>query len=93
MIFPIVVPMTISATETTIPLEVSTNQVSIDTSIGMQVNVVAADVYRGDYTFTPTTATQTVQIANQMATSNITINPIPNNYGLIEWDGTRIRVS
>lgn len=49
--------------------------------------------YEGPYEFTPTSETQTVQIENELATSNITINPIPSNYGLITWDGSTLLVS
>ena len=49
--------------------------------------------YEGEYTFTPTDETQTIEINGLRATSNITINPIPNNYGLITWDGATLTVS
>lgn len=49
--------------------------------------------YRGDYTYTPSNAEQVVQINGKMATSNITINPIPSNYGLIAWNGAALSVS
>ena len=49
--------------------------------------------YEGPYEFTPTQETQTVLIENELATSNITINPIPSNYGLITWDGALLTVS
>lgn len=49
--------------------------------------------YDGPYDFTPTQETQTVLIENKMATDNITINPIPSNYGLITWNGSVLTVS
>lgn len=49
--------------------------------------------YSGPYEFTPTDSTQTVSIDNLMATQDITINPIPSNYGLITWDGATLTVS
>lgn len=49
--------------------------------------------YTGDYEFTPAEETQTIEIAAKRATENITINPIPKNYGLITWDGSVITVS
>lgn len=51
------------------------------------------DFYRGDYEYTPTHDTQTVQINGLLATQNITINPIPSNYGLITWSGSVLTVS
>ena len=49
--------------------------------------------YDGPYEFTPTVSEQIIDIANKTAIDNITINPIPNNYGLITWNGTTITVS
>lgn len=50
------------------------------------------DYYDGPYEFTPTQQEQTIPIQGKMATSNITINPIPPNYGRISWDGRRLTV-
>lgn len=47
----------------------------------------------GDYNYIPTQQTQTIEINGLRATDNITIEPIPNNYGLITWNGSVITVS
>lgn len=49
--------------------------------------------YVGEYEYTPTQQTQTIPIGGYKATQNITINPIPNNYGLITWNGATLTVS
>ncbi len=49
--------------------------------------------YEGSYEFTPTQDAQTISIDHRMALHDITINPIPNNYGLITWNGSTIKVS
>ena len=49
--------------------------------------------YTGAYEFTPTQGTQVIEIANKKATADITINPIPSNYGLITWNGSVLTVS
>lgn len=49
--------------------------------------------YPGPFEFTPSQLTQEIQISGMMATSNITINPIPSNYGLITWNGSALTVS
>lgn len=54
---------------------------------------VAVDEYSGPYEFTPGNAPQVVEIANKKATADITIGPIPDNYGLITWDGATLTVS
>lgn len=48
--------------------------------------------YEGSYEFTPTDEAQTIAIAGQIAEQNITINPVPQNYGRIEWNGSTLRV-
>ncbi len=55
--------------------------------------VSGSDTYTGSYEFTPTNQTQTINIANKTATRNITIDPIPSNYGLITWNGATLTVS
>ena len=54
---------------------------------------VAVDEYSGPYEFTPGNAPQVVEIANKKATADITIGPIPDNYGMITWDGSTLTVS
>lgn len=55
--------------------------------------VVQTNPFEGAYSYTPTNETQTILINGLRATDDITINPIPNNYGLITWDGSTITVS
>ena len=49
--------------------------------------------YDGSYEFTPTQSTQTIPISGLTARADITINPIPSNYGLITWNGSVLTVS
>lgn len=49
--------------------------------------------YTGEYEFTPTRETQTIEIANKKATADIIIKPIPKNYGLVTWNGSVLTVS
>ena len=49
--------------------------------------------YGGTYEITPTNETQILETDEKYLNNNITINPIPNNYGLITWNGTVITVS
>lgn len=49
--------------------------------------------YTGSYTVTPSAETQTLETAELYMTGNITINPIPSNYGLITWNGSVLTVS
>lgn len=52
-----------------------------------------ADPFTGEYTYTPSGTAQVIEIANMRATQNITINPIPSNYGRITWNGSVLTVS
>lgn len=49
--------------------------------------------YAGAYTVTPSSSTQTLKTTNMTLLGDITINPIPSNYGLITWNGTSLTVS
>ena len=49
--------------------------------------------YNGAYTFTPTQSEQTVEIRGMIAKQDIVIEPIPQNYGLIIWNGSVLSVS
>lgn len=51
------------------------------------------DPYEGDYEITPTDETQVLQTAGKWDRENITIKPIPSNYGLITWNGSALTVS
>ena len=49
--------------------------------------------YVGSYEVTPSAEEQIIPIANMIASQNIRINPIPQNYGLITWNGSVLTVS
>lgn len=49
--------------------------------------------YTGPYEFTPTRETQKVSIARKQATEDIIIHPIPQNYGLVTYNGSIITIS
>ena len=49
--------------------------------------------YEGPYEATPTRSTQVLSTSGRAMTQDFTVNPIPSNYGLIEWNGSVLRVS
>lgn len=57
------------------------------------LKVREVDYYTGSYEFTPSAERQTIEIDQLTASQNITINPIPSNYGLITWNGATLTVS
>jgi len=77
-----------------IPIELSVD-VSSDCSVelsGIDVDGLPPE-YRGAYNVTPNSETQILSTANRMMGQDVVINPIPNNYGLITWDGSVLTVS
>lgn len=53
----------------------------------------SADEYHGSYRVTPSLQTQTLNTKDKILIANVTVDPIPNNYGLITWDGSTLTVS
>lgn len=51
------------------------------------------DPYEGAYAVTPSAQAQTLSTRNLRMTDDVTIAPIPSNYGLITWDGSTLTVS
>ena len=49
--------------------------------------------YTGGYEVTPSQEQQILETKNTVLSENIVVNPIPENYGLITWNGAFIRVS
>lgn len=49
--------------------------------------------YTGAYSVVPSAEAQTLNTQDLKMTDNVTIAPIPSNYGKIEYDGYGIRVS
>ena len=60
---------------------------------GVKVDWENVPRYDGATEITPTTETQTLPTRGKAVLQDITINPIPNNYGLITWNGSIITVS
>lgn len=49
--------------------------------------------YEGETVFTPTEYTQTIPTGHTVLLSDITINPIPSNYGRITYTGGIISIT
>lgn len=49
--------------------------------------------YEGETTITPSGETQILATKDTRVLQNITIEPIPSNYGMISWDGSGILIS
>ena len=80
------------------PQSIKTTIISpvLDVSTGTQIaRDYSGDLpaYTGGYSVTPSEETQVLQTKNKRMTDNVTVAPIPSNYGRITWDGTVITVS
>lgn len=89
----IAIPMQVSVSRVNIQVGVSADEVSIPVGIGAAYQMRNGEIYQGGYEFTPTRETQTVQTKDRLLLENIRINPIPQNYGLITYNGSFITVS
>lgn len=61
--------------------------------IGGSMYAVGPPLYNGPLEVTPTQSTQVLATSGTRMDSDVTINPIPSNYGLITWNGSVLTVS
>lgn len=54
---------------------------------------ILPEEYEGSYDVTPGPEEKVLATANRWLTEDIMVQPIPDNYGLITWDGSTITVS
>lgn len=66
-------------------------EVTIESALAY-IKEEVADPFEGDYEYTPSEETQTIQIAGRTANQNITINGIPDGYARLVWDGQKLTV-
>ena len=90
---PNIVPMRVISSEDGFQMTVSSDSVEVGTKAAAEIRVTASDVYPGPYTVTPTEETQILSTQNKLDISNITIEPIPANYGRLTWNGNILTVS
>ena len=54
---------------------------------------ILPNAYEGAYEITPSSSEQTLETGSLYMTGNVTVKPIPSNYGLITYNGSTITVS
>ena len=76
-------------------VHVSIDPVSASIAVGTPIarDYVERDPYEGAYEITPSAETQILNTRNLRMTDNITVNPIPSNYGRIDYNGQYLVVS
>ena len=89
----IIVPVTLAESRTIVPVQLEDNNQPIPMSYTAPIQIITGvDWYDGSYDFIPTEQAQTIQISDKTARANITIEPIPTNYGRITYNGSTILV-
>lgn len=66
---------------------------NLTATLGSTVYVPVLEEYTGPFVVTPNTETQTLLTQGLHMAQNVTVNPIPSNYGLITWNGSILTVS
>ena len=69
------------------------NKAVLKTAVKNTYTIKGAEPYEGAYEFTPGAEDQTVPVAQKYCEENIVVKAIPNNYGLITYNGSIITVS
>lgn len=54
---------------------------------------IGSNPYDGQYEVTPSEDTQVLYTAGKTLARNVTVNPIPSNWGKISWNGAVLTVS
>jgi hypothetical protein len=58
-----------------------------------EVQVITPERYSGEYEVTPSQSEQILTTDGLLMEGNVVVKPIPNNYGLITWNGSVLTVS
>lgn len=62
-------------------------------TLSVGAEVFSPAVYHGAYSVTPSGIAQVLATAGKALAEDVTVDPIPSNYGLVTWDGSSITVS
>ena len=90
---PIVVPMTVAESMQQVALDVASSVETFALGLATAIQVVTGEHYHGTVEITPSSEEQVIHTEGLFVDDPITIHAIPNNYGLITWDGSSLTVS
>ena len=76
-----------------VDVSIAPQAVGVSTGIPIARDYVERPAYEGSYEITPTTVEQVIPTKNLRMTDDITVAAIPQNYGLITWNGSTLTVS
>lgn len=90
---PIVVDMDVG-TPTQVPMSVESTQATVGMGFSETINVIIRPINLEDKSITPSDNAQIVTFdEGYQGLRQVTVDPIPSNYGHITWDGTILTVS
>lgn len=89
---PILVDLQIDESQTEFEFSVE-NDNEIEFTNDYVINVSVVPIYDGDYEITPGEEAVILQTNGKELTGNITVNPIPSNWGKIGWNGSYLTVT
>ena len=90
---PITVPLSVSSDTEALIVGVSSDSAAVPVQIGAAYGAGDYDLYDGPYTVTPGPQAQVLETAGKAMREDVTVEPIPTNYGLITWNGSFLTVS
>lgn len=76
-----------------ISLSVGETGNSVSLQIGETGFPIYPEPYKGKYTVTPSQNKQMLKTRGLMALENVIVEKIPNCYGLVEWNGSFLKIS
>lgn len=87
------IPVNVSANSQLVGVSAGDNGVQLPVDCVSSITVADFPSYDGPFSFTPSTEAQVIHVRNKAAYQDITIDPIPSNYGQISWNGSVLTVS
>jgi len=86
------IPVFISETDFEIPITLLDSE-SADLEIDVADYQIYPDEYEGSYNVVPKTTEQVLKTKGKMMAYDVTVEKIPDCYGLVTWNGSFLRVS
>ncbi len=87
------VKLSVTIAPQTVTVGINPASVGVAFSDPIARDLVERDPYTGEYTITPGDEAVVLSTSGLRMTDNVTINPVPSNYGRITYNGSVITVS
>ena len=85
--------LTVTFTPPSLGVTIQDSSLTASTGIPIAREYVERPAYEGEYDVTPSAEGTVLPTQYLRMTDNVRIAPIPNNYGLITWNGSTLTVS